>query len=882
MDHRRTHPPGFMIKFLRWFCPDHLLEEIEGDLIQVFEQDVKAMGIDKARRRFVWNVLRFFRPGIVLRNRISWRIIDTVMFANYFKVASRNILKRKLFSFINAFGLSVGIAFCILIYLFIRDERSFDRFHANKDRIFRMHGVVFNRDYLNDPATHKPFSKAAHLPLGLAEAMKEDLPEVEYATRFCSGRGVLRYEDKVFNESFVYADADFFKMFSFRLISGNADELFKSKDEIVLTPALAGKYFSDADPLGKVLQLDNRSLTVTGIIESPPANSSLDFKAIVPIEGWRAYNERNLSQWRNLGFPTFVQLFTAADTAKLQPKLVRLTEKHMASSLIEWRRSDNIPSGFEPFRLGYTPLQKVHFEHEIGWHKVSNPQYSWILGGIATLIVVIACINYVSLALTTSAGRRREVGVRKAIGAHKRQLVYQFGVESIVLAQLSMFFAIGLVWFFLPSFNDFTGKSIAVGLEDFFSLLGLGVCLALVIGLLAGSYPALLVSGFSAVQALKGATSRLRAGFATPLIVVQFSLSGFLMISSVIMYRQMRFITTRDLGYNEEQVVVIPTQAGWDENSEAIVENFRKEASMDPSVVAVTAIDHPFAGFDIMRFGFEVDGQNKNAYGFSVDPWFVSTMEIQLVEGRDFDPADRQVIIVNEALVKDMGWTAPLQEHLNYHMSDSTGPGAKVIGVVKDFHFLSLAQKIEPMFLTLEGRLANILVKISPEDMPETLKELEADFRKVAPGKPFEYSFLDQNVARQYESFDQWMNIMALSTAFAMLISCLGLFGLAGINAVNRTKEIGIRKVMGAELPNIFILLNKEFIGISLLAFIIAAPLSWYAMQEWLSRFEFRIDMGWPLFAVSMLAGLAVALLTVSYHSFKAALINPADTLKYE
>jgi putative ABC transport system permease protein len=679
-------------------------------------------------------------------------------------------------------------------------------------------------------------------------------------------------------------------MFSFPLLAGNVKHLFQTKDEIVLTPRLAEKYFGNKDPLGQVLTINDKPVTVTGIITEPPANSSLQFQALLPVESWGAYNEHNLRMWMNLGFATFIQLYPEADVNNLQTKLEALRDKYMADELLQWRERDKVPAEYAPYKIGFTNITAIHLQKEVSWDKVSDPKYAWILGGIALLILFIACINYISLALTSSARRRMEVGIRKVMGAYRKQLVYQFAFESVVLALLSMFIGFGLVTLFLPAFNEFTGKDIGITISDIISLTGTSVGLTVVVGLLAGCYPALYLSGFRPVQVLKGVfTARLSAGFSKPLVVFQFILSSFLIISSVVMYRQMHFITTKDLGYNQHQVIVIPTQAGWREDGNKVVEQFRQQTAGTPSVVSVAGTDYPFAGNDGMIYGYKVNGENKATQGFNIDAYFLKTLGIQLVQGRGFDmnnPADTvKTIVVNEALVKDMGWKNPLDQHLNFHMSDPNGIGSRVIGVVKDFHFLSLEQNINPMFFSMDrndGSINYILVRVTPDNIPATLEQLQQVFRKIAPDKPFEYTFLDDNVARQYASFDRWMNIMAFSTIFAIIISCLGLFGLAGINAVNRTKEIGIRKVMGAEVMSIFMMLNKQFVWLSLIAFALATPLAWYAMRQWLDSFQFHVDMTWYLFAAGMLLGLLVALIAVSYHAVKAARINPADSLKYE
>jgi putative ABC transport system permease protein len=872
----------FVLRFLEWFCPPQFYEGIEGDLLEQFEKDCRAAGERKAKWRLLLNAARFFRPGILLRNKFSTSLTGNSMISNYVKVASRNILKRKLYSFINAFGLSTGIAFCVLIYLFIQDERSFDQFHANKDRIYRMKGI----EYKEDEKKQQRFEPMSQMQLALAPVMKAELPEVEYATHFCGSHGILQHEDKIFNEQFTYVDPDFFKIFSFPLLRGNADKIFLSNDEIVLTPLLAQKYFGHLDVLGKALILNGREVAVTGIIEAPPANSSLGFQALVPIQRWSSYNQHNLDQWRNMGFATFVQVHANVDPENFQMKLDLLTKKYMGDILLQWRGEKNIPAEYEPYRISFTRLPDIHFENEIGWEKVSDPQYSWILGGIALLILLIACINYISLSLTTSARRRAEVGIRKVAGAYRKQLVYQFGVESIVLALISMVIGIGLVVLFLPAFNTFTGKGIGLRPHDWIALLSVTLGITLLVGVVAGCYPALFLSGFKPVQVLRGTfTAKLQAGFTRPLVVLQFALSAFLMFSSVIMYRQMRYVTTKDLGYDQHQIVIIPIQVRRGENGRRILEQFRQKASGHASIVSVTGTDYPFAGDDGMLFGYRVNGEPKSSYGFTVDPYYIKALRIQLVQGRDFDadnPADTvKTIIVNEALVRDMKWKDPLNEYLQYHGRDTT-QGARVIGVVKDFHFLSLTQDMAPMFMSMEDRLNYILVKIDAENIPETLEQLRKYFIAVAPTKPFEYQFLDENVARQYQSFDRWTSIMGLSTVFAILISCLGLFGLAGINAVNRTKEIGIRKVLGADLYNVFLLLNKQYVWLSLIAFVLAAWPAWYAMNAWLASFQFRIEINWGLFAAGMLLTLLVALLTVSYHAIKAALINPAETLKYE
>lgn len=787
------------------------------------------------------------------------------MFKNYFKVALRNILKRKMYSFINAFGLSIGMAFCILIYLFIRDEKSFDQFHANKNQIYRMEAK-------GDPK--KSSRRDAALQLGLRNVLKEEVPQIKYATRFNSGRTVvMQYRDKIFSEKIAYVDSDFFRMFSFKLLTGNAEKLFENKLEVVITPEIAEKYFGKEDAVGKTISIDAGSeklFTVAGIMEAPPANSSLDFQILVPQESMTGY-EKQMTDWSAFGTPCLVQLADNTEPAQFSTSLNKVGKKYMGD-----------------IELVFTPLTEMHLMKSVGWHKVSDPQYAYILGGLALLILMIACINYISLALTTSASRRKEVGVRKVTGAGRKQLMYQFGFESLLLACISMLIGVMLVMLFLPSFNQFTGKGIVIAWKDWAELLSIGLALTFVVGLLAGSYPSIFLSRFQPALVLKGhLTSQLQANFTKPLVVLQFFLSASLIICSVIMYRQMKFVATKDLGYNKEQTLVIQTQTGWrDKGANKIVERFRTRAQGESGIVSVAGTGSSF-NQGVPRFWYKVNGEEKAAYVYAVDPNYLSTLGIQLATGRNFDAtlfSDSSAVIVNEALVHDLKWTDPLNEHLNWR-EDTEGPGSKVIGVVKNYHFLSLEENIEPMFLTMDqffGYHTKMLIRVEAGNVPASLDKIQRMWKELFPDKPLNYTFLDEDVAKQYESYDRWMSITGLATGFAILTSCMGLFGLAGINAVNRTKEIGIRKVLGAEMSSIFILLNKQYVWLSLIAFVLAVPLSWYVMSKWLASFKFSIAISWELFALSTLAGLAIAIATVSYHAFKAATVNPAGTLRSE
>ena len=810
-----------------------------------------------------------------------------MMIQSYVRIALRNIQKRKLYSLINAFGLSIALAFCMLIYMFIADEKSFDKFHVNKDLIYR---VEQKRYDVRDRNVDSDYNYSAHLPMPLLNALKAELPEVQLGTHFVSDRtGAMTVGDKVFTEEYTLVGRDFFNMFSFDLVEGNREKLFFSPNEIVLTPEVAKKYFGNESPLGKEISLfmdGEKSFTVTGVIEAPPANSSIDFSVLVPIESTSDF-QQGVTEWGNFAYPTFVQLANNSSSSELNSKLEAVIQKYMGDRLERWQKEDNVPQGVKYFELQLTNLKDIHLNTNVSWERSSDPMYSYILSGMALLILIIACINYISLALTASTSRRMEVGIRKVAGAHRTQLVYQFGIESVTIAMLSLFIAFGLVIFFLPHFNDFAEKAISIDQNTVVEFAVVGVMLTVLVGIVAGSYPSVFLSKFQAVAVLKGGSSRLQARFTRPLVVMQYALSAFLITSALIMFRQMKFITTKDLGYDREQVIIIPTQAGFSGESDRVVAQYRARLQKQPDVISVTGTNNAYSqGYS--RFGYRVNDEIKTAYTYAGDEHYIPTLGIELIAGRNFDssnPADSTSLIVNEALVKDMKWTDPLHEHLNW-LEDSTGLGYRVIGVMRDHHFLSLERAVAPMFISMNtntvGHFTTILVKVRTSDYAHTIQSLQSAWKELYPNKPFDYTFLDDQIAFQYDSYKRWMDIVGLSTAFAVLIASLGLFGLSGINALNKTKEIGIRKVIGADVINIFVQLNRQYVLLTLIASAVGLPASWYVMNKWLSSFTYRIEIGWEIFGFRVVAGLAVAMVAVSYHAIKAATINPAETLKHE
>ena len=533
------------------------------------------------------------------------------------------------------------------------------------------------------------------------------------------------------------------------------------------------------------------------------------------------------------------------------------------------------------------PMSKLHSNTEFGWSNSSDPKYAYILSGIALLILIIACINYIALALTSASARTLEVGVRKSIGASRQQLVRQYWSESLLSGILATVIGLLLLKIFLPVFNELTGKHFTLTLSAFLRSGLFLLIITLFISFITGGYPAIFLASFKPSIVLKNRnTYKFKPGLIKGLVVVQFALSAFLFISATVMFRQMKFISTKDLGYDKEQVVVIPTYTGFNNEGSIVMERYRTRLENDQDIIHVSGVSSPPSNSDWSLQGFDVEGKEKKAYVYRIDYDFIPTMGIELVNGRnisrDFSSDTTSSIIVNEALVKDMEWDNPIGQQLPWLGEEEKS--YTVIGVVKDFNFLSLENKIQPMIMYASDydKIRNVVVKINPGSIQSALGKMESAWKEVNPGKPFDFYFLGDSITGQYANYQRWQKIMSMSTIMAIIIACLGLFGLSGILALNKTKEIGIRKVFGADTKSLLIMLNRDIVILSVLSFLIALPVAWFIMKKWLQNFEYRIPVSWdiPVFAIS--AVFLVALLTVSYHSIKAAISNPVKSLRTE
>jgi ABC-type antimicrobial peptide transport system permease subunit len=787
---------------------------------------------------------------------------------NYVKTALRAIRRHKGYSLINISGLAISLSVCMLIVLWMVDEWSFDRFNTNAGRIYRV--------YRSESATQKN-STSALTPPPMAAALKGDFPEIIKATRFGYWqRQLVTYKDKSFNETrFMHADPDFFGMFSFPLIKGDPETVFSNPYSVILTEKAAAKYFNEEDPIGKILTVNNSfDVAVTGIIHDDSLNSSLEFDLLSPFKILlkESIGEDNADNWGFNSFGTYIMLEQSASAENLNQKLTGYLKKYAEEDRDE---------------LALQPLTDIHLFSNLG-HDLRNQgdiKYVWIFSSLAVFVLLIACVNFMNLTTARSANRAKEVGMRKVAGAVRPQLIRQFFGESILMALFALVIALFLLEFLLPLFNTLSGKQLtSAWWNDPALLLGF-IGLALLTGISSGIYPALFLSSFHPIRILKGTMSSSVANplFRKVLVIFQFTLSVFLIIATLMISRQLSYMRKIDLGFNRGHIIHLSIHGELHEKYSAIRERFLQKSDVlhvTASMALPTNIQS--SPGTPMWEGSPPDAKMEIKADF-VDYDYIETFEIPLVEGRSFsreyssDP--ETAFIVNEEAVRRMGLEKPVVGK-RFGFWDIDG---RIIGVMKDAHFQTLHQKIEPLvFKMFPGWLRRMYVKIRPDNVSATLASLEKTWDEMNLGYPFEYRFLDEDFQNLYNSEARLGKIFQSFAALAVLIACLGIFGLASFIAEQRTKEIGIRKVLGSSTAGIVALLNQEFLKCIAAANLIAWPIAYFAMRAWLQKFAYRTDIEIWIFLLSAALGLAVALLTVSLQTLRAARANPVDSLKHE
>jgi putative ABC transport system permease protein len=785
------------------------------------------------------------------------------MLHNYFKVALRNIVRHKGYSFINITGLAIGMACCILILLWVQDELSFDRFHENAGDI---HRVIQDINF----ADHSTTWAITQGPLG--PALKNDFPEIADMARFTRRGMRLSYQERIFDETLGMADGSIFKMFTFPLLRGDPDTALADPFSLVLTEEMARKYFGEENPIGKILKADNRfDFKVTGILKEVPRNSHIRFDFLIPFIFGRELNY-TVDRWGNSQFTTYVQLHKGVPASEVITKIARYL--------------DEKPTIEKDAALNLQPLTRIHLHSHYEFDFASGDiTYVTIFSLVAFFILLIACINFMNLTTARSANRAREVGLRKVAGAYRSNLIRQFFGESMLLASIAFLLALVLVRLLLTPFNNLAAKELTLGVSSGGSVWAPLLGIALLTGFISGSYPALFLSGFQPVRVLKGTMqSGARSSlFRKFLVVFQFSLTILLLICTLVVYHQLDYMRNKKLGYDKEHLVYMGMRGQMRAQFDAV----KQELLADPNILGVTASANvPTYGYSFSNSLWRWEGQDPDAEilmraGF-VDVDFFETMGIELISGRDFSnefSTDQNgAVVVNEAAARAMGMADPVGRRLTLNKRDST-----IVGLVQNYHFRSLRQEIDPLILIYSPPSSRILfVRLRGEDIPRSLAHIEKVWGKFAPGFDFSYRFMDEALDLLYRAEQRTGIIFRIFTLLAVLISCLGLFGLASYLAEQRTKEIGIRKVLGATVSHIVVLLSKDFTKWVVAANAVAWPVAYFAMHRWLQGFAYRISLPWWVFAVSALLAISIALLTVSYQSVKAAVANPADALKYE
>lgn len=802
------------------------------------------------------------------------------MFKNYIKIALRNIRKNKLYSSINIIGLTIGMAGCLLIGIYVWNELTYDNFHKNGDRIARV-----TMDYRYSGSS----TKTAVTGTKVGPEFKRNFPQVKSYVRTMKYPLSLANGTKAFDEKNVlYADADFFNIFSFQLLRGSTSAVLDAPQKMVLTEKAAKRYFGNEDPIGKTLRINGgtKDYEITGIAAAAPLNSQIQYDIIISFSSTNAFKTE---KWSEANYVTYLLLNKADDIktldAAIQPFMKTVNKQEM--------RIEESSNDYKTFHL--EPLQAVHLHSKMdgGLESGGNITYVYVLSVVAILILLIACVNYTNLATAQSVSRSTEIGVRKVMGAGRSQLLKQFLGESFVITFIGLLLAVLVSIVLLPMFNNITGKEFSASLFTAPSFIIIAIVLCCAISLIAGAYPAFVLSNTKLVNILKSGLriSNSGGGLRKSLITFQFVIAIFLVAATIIVVNQVSYIQNKKLGYSREQVVVLPV----DYKTKATYEQLKTAMQANPNVVSVSgAYEDPTS----IGWGDGIstdDGNGKKELSLNatpVDLGYLETMGMELAAGRDFVKSDfatqdtsndyknyRGSYILNEKAVKDLGWT---NEQAIGKIIEKSSPGP-VVGVVKDFHFESLHTPIGPLLVFLDtGLVTQMFVKIKAENTSSAIAGLSAIWKTRVPHRPFDYHFMDEDFNAMYKAEERTAKLFTLFAGLAIALACLGLFALAAFTTIQRTKEIGIRKILGANVGSITLLIAKQFLSLVGIAILIATPLAWWAGNTWIQDFAYRTNISWWIFAVAGLLAVMIALTTVSYHAIRAAMANPVKSLRTE
>jgi putative ABC transport system permease protein len=806
------------------------------------------------------------------------------MFTNYLKIAWRNLLRHPMLSLINLVGLSVSVAFCVLLFFHIRYEQSFDRFHRNGDRLYRLEMTDFWNDDLNSPSHQLEF------PLVVGKDLKTRFPEVKDVIVFKNqtihmGEQLVRADNQVYKEKDVYyTDSTFFTRLSFPLLKGDPRKVLELPGNVVLSASTARKYFGSSDVVGRTIQLvtdSNRLFRVAGIVQDAPDNSSIQYTMIFPLTADPRYAIDLAERFNHMDFLTVVELKPGVERAAFEDKLNGWMKGYFLPDIVSgWQFK---PATVKAFRWFLRPLAEGHFNSSPDWGHFTDVQSIYQLGCIVVVILLLASLNYILITVSNAASRSQEVGVRKVMGAGRGSVIFQFWVETQLIVLMAVGVGMGLALAGVPFLKTVIGSGVGYVDLSWGQVLVAAVALAIILGLLAGYYPAMLISRLKPVSVIKSHSAfRIRPRFSRFLVVVQFACCVVLMMGALVIDRQMNFINHKDLGFDKDQVVMVHNPNLDVENTRRVKERLYAFARTQPSILTYSAMNGGLSG-EYNTNGFKLDGKQQWMKELTVDYNYFELLGLKVIKGRVFSrdfPTDSMrktgTMVVNESMWNLLG------SHARLGVYDDSIRGT-IIGVVKDYHFETLSQPVQPMVHALTRKYAGeFLFKVRAGEIGPTIAALQKEWREITNNYPFEYTFLDESIAQMYAADMRWRKAVEISCSFAILIACLGLWGLSAITAANRTKEVGIRKVLGATLGDLAATLSLGFLGMIGIAFAIAAPVAGWLMNRWLRGYAARIEVSWWMYAAVGLAALMVAVATISMQVWKAVRGNPVEALRTE
>lgn len=879
-------PPQLARRFLMWFLREDLKEEVEGDLEEKFYIRLEQHSLVKAKLNYWYQVLHYLRPFAIRKSTYNPNHYN--MYRSYFKIGWRNLSKQKMYSSIKIGGLALGIAACMLIALFIKHELSYDQHIPDVERVYRV-VAAYNQN--------GELLRGIHFPAPMADALEDDFPEVEVSGRFLSselfgaGSKEVRPADVSENtheEDVIYADQELLEIFQPQVVYGDLSHALDQPNTIAISKSKADQYFPQQDPLGKTLIFnddESNPYKIGAVYEDFPSTSHFQYDFLLTMKGVEFWPGEQ-TYWGANNYYTYVKVITGTDPEVLEDKFTEgIVKKYILESMLNAGRAD-AEEFIKQVKIELQPVADTHLYSSGIQDRLSHGdiRFVWLFGAIAAFILILACINFVNLSTAKSANRAMEVGLRKVVGSRRSNLIRQFLTESLLFSLLAFLLSILLAQAALPFFNELSGKPLSIpwGAWWLFPLL---LSASFVVGMLAGVYPSFYLSQFKPAQVIKGGLSRgsKSSKMRSALVIFQFTTSIVLIIGTFIIYRQMDFILNKEVGYDKEQIILLEGANTLGEQVYTLKDELLKLSEVEK----VTISDYlPIKGTKRNQNPFWQKGRQAvdNAVGaqiWRVDADYIQTMGMDITQGRDFNPqmpTDSQAVIINQRMMQELGLNDPIGNQI----VNSGGEAFDVIGVVDNFNFETLKEDVRPLCLVLGNSTSIVSLKVNSENMQGLIDQLTQVWNQFSPNQSIRYAFLNESFAMMYSDVQRMGRIFTSFAILAIIVACLGLFALSAFMVEQRSKEISIRLVLGASLNSIFKLLTQNFLLLILISLVLAIPIAWYMMQQWLQDYEYRIEIGWDIFLLAGLMAVLIALLTISYQSIKAALINPAESLRSE